>query len=318
LTNVVASVPAAPTAITITPIITNVCGARRYRYAAPATLPVATASLAAPTGWLWSFIGNLGRNAVIDSGDVNAKVITVTYTSNAAAVTGDSVILQYSSSCGNSLPVKAKLTNTLLATPAPATAPTIQVVSDICGDRRYRYSAPALTSATSTAPATTGWLWSFTGSLAGNALIDSGNVNSQKIVVRFTVYTAAGSGDSVRVAYTSDCGIGANKSTKLSNVLKTCAALAKMPVTKDASISTESMNVNVFHNPSTTNFNLQVITSSSEEVIVRILDLQGRLIKSTKVTPNRMMSIGSELRAGTYIIEVRQGMQLRTTRVIKY
>ena len=277
LTNVVTGVPAAPTGITITPIQTNVCNVRRYRYAAPAVVPAATATLAAPTGWLWSFTGNLGGNAFIDSGDVNSKVITVTYTSNAAAATGDSVKLQYTSSCGNSLPAKAKLSNAALVTPTPATAPTIQTVSDICGDRRYRYRAPALLSATATAPATTGWLWSFTGTLGGNAVIDSGDATSQVIVVRFTVYTGAATGDSVRVAYTSDCGTSANKSTKLSNAAKTCATVNNLPVTKAVTTPAESMSVKVFPNPTTSNFNLQVNTSGKEEVTARVLDMQGKI-----------------------------------------
>jgi hypothetical protein len=318
LTNVVTGVPAAPTAITATALQTNVCGARRYRYAAPATVPAATATLAAPTGWLWSFTGTLGGNAVIDSGNVNSKVITVTFTSNAAAASTDSVRLQYTSSCGNSLPAKLKLTNVALVTPTPATAPTIQTVSDICGDRRYRYTAAALVGSTATAPAATGWLWSFTGTLGGNAVIDSGDATSQKIVVRFTVYTASAAGDSVRVAFTSDCGTSAYKSTKLSNVAKTCTTPGSIPVSKAVTTPTESMSVKVFPNPSTSNFNLQVVTAGKEEVTARVLDMQGRFIKSVVIAPNRTMNIGSELKAGAYFIEVRQGKEVKTTRVMKF
>ena len=320
LTNIVTTVPATPTAITATALQTNVCGARRYRYAAPATLPVATTTAAAATGWLWSFTGTLGANATIDSGDVNSKVITVTYTSNVAAGTGDSVKLQYTSSCGNSIAKAAKLSNTALITPNPATAPTIQIVSDICGDRRYRYTAPALVGSTATAPAATGWLWSFTGTLGANAVIDSGSSTSQKIVVRFTVYNASAIGDSVRVAFTSGCGTSANKSTKLSNLAKTCTTPANLPVTKAPVVNTptEAMSVKVFPNPSTTNFKVQVITAGKEEVSVRVLDIQGRFIKSQKVASGKTMSIGSELKPGVYFIEASQGKELKIMRVIKF
>jgi hypothetical protein len=321
LTNVVTTIPAAPTSITITALQTNVCGARKYRYAAPVVLPVATATAAAATGWLWSFTNTtLGNNAVIDSGDAGSKVITVTFSSNAAAGASDSVRLQYTSSCGLSATGRAKLTNAALVTPIPATAPTIQIVSDICGDRRYRYTAPALVGPTATAPGATGWLWSFTGTLGGNAVIDSGDATSQRIVVRFTVFTASAVGDSVRVAFTSDCGTSANKSIKLSNVARTCTTPANLPVTKAPVVNTptESMSVKVFPNPSTTNFNVQVITAGNEEVIVRVLDLQGRFIKSVKVASGKTLNIGSELKAGAYFIEVRQGREVKTTRVIKF
>jgi hypothetical protein len=174
--------------------------------------------------------------------------------------------------------------------------------------------------AAATAPAATGWLWSFTGTLGGNAVIDSGSLTSQRIVVRFSVYTAAGSGDSVRVAFTSDCGTSASKSTKLSNVAKTCTTPVSLPVTKASVVNTptESMSVKVFPNPSTTNFNVQVIAAGKEEVSVRVLDLQGRFIKSVKVASGKTLNIGSELKAGAYFIEVRQGKEVKTTRVIKF
>ena len=82
------NVPAAPTGVTITAVAPSVCGAKVYRYAAPA-LVNQTATTAAATGWLWSFSNTtLGNNAVIDSGDVNSRVIRVIFTSNAAGGAG--------------------------------------------------------------------------------------------------------------------------------------------------------------------------------------------------------------------------------------
>jgi hypothetical protein len=63
---------------------------------------------------------------------------------------------------------------------------------------------------------------------------------------------------------------------------------------------------------------VQVITAGNEEVIVRVLDLQGRFIKSVKVASGKTLNIGSELKAGAYFIEVRQGREVKTTRVIKF
>ena len=321
LTNVATAVPVAPTSLTITAIETNVCGARKYRYAAPSTVPAATATLAAPTGWLWSFTGTLGNNAFIDSGDVNSQVITVTFTSNAGAGTGDSVRVSYTSSCGNSLKKTAKLSNALLAAPIPASI-TMALVSDVCGARVYRYTAPATTSASATAPATTGWLWTLpAGPVGSTGTLDSGNVNSHVIKVRYTSNAVAGAGDTIKVAYTSACGTGANKAAKLSNVAKTgCPIItnnipvSKAPVTTPA----ESMSVKVFPNPTTSNFNLQVLTAGKEEVTARVLDIQGRFIQSVKVAPNQTLSLGSALKAGAYFIEVRQGKDVKTTRVMKF
>jgi hypothetical protein len=78
------------------------------------------------------------------------------------------------------------------------------------------------------------------------------------------------------------------------------------------------MEVKVFPNPTTSNFNLQVITADKQEVVVRILDVQGRFINSFKVAPHQTLNIGSELKSGSYLVEVKQGNSLKTTRVVKY
>jgi hypothetical protein len=219
LTNTLLSAPAAPSSLTITALQTNVCGSKIYRYAAP-LLPAATSTAVVATGYMWSFTGTLGANAILDSGSVNSRVIKVKFTQNQASVTGDSVRICYTSACGNSSNKSSKLTNTLLAAPAiPASIVIMAVQTNVCGAKIYRYSAPALSAATTTAVVATGYVWSFTGTLGMNAIIDSGTLGSQTIRVRFSSNAAASSGDSVRVAYISSCGNSANRSSRLTNTL---------------------------------------------------------------------------------------------------
>ena len=78
------------------------------------------------------------------------------------------------------------------------------------------------------------------------------------------------------------------------------------------------MSVKLFPNPTTSNFNLQVVTAGKEEITARVLDIQGRFIQSVKVAPNQTLSLGSALKAGAYFIEVRQGKEVKTTRVMKF
>jgi len=210
--------PLAPTTLTITPVAASVCGAKLYRYTAPAVLPAATATNGAATGYDWSFTGTLGANAVIDSGTSTSQVIVVRFTSNAAAGAGDSVRVRYNSGCGYGPNKSSKLTNVATTVPlAPASITITAVQTNVCGARIYRYAAPALPVATATAAAATGYEWSFTGTLGANATIDSGDVNSRIIRVSFTSNAVAGAGDSVRVRYSSSCGYSANKTAKLSN-----------------------------------------------------------------------------------------------------
>jgi beta-glucanase (GH16 family) len=205
------TVVAAPTAVAITPIQTNVCGARKYRYIAP-VLP------AGALGYVWSFQGNLFGSATIDSGNINSRILTVTYTSNAASAAGDSVKLLYITGCGNSASKAAKLSNKALAAPAAPSAITITPVAvNVCNNRVYRYSAPNLPAASTTAGAASGWLWELIGSMSEFATIDSGDEGSQKMVVSFTSNAASANGDSIKLTYLSLCGNSKAKASKLSN-----------------------------------------------------------------------------------------------------
>ena len=326
LTNVALVVPV-PASVTATSVgLANTCGNRVYRYTAAAlTAAQITGTATAPpvTGYSWSFVGSLGANAFIDSGDVNSRVIRVVFTSNSAAATGDSVRLAYTSSCGNGANKSLKLTNTALTLPAAPASITVSNVSiTTCGNRVYRYTAPVLTTAqlagTATAAPITGYFWSFVGTLGANATIDSGNVNSRVIVVRYTNNAAAATGDSVRVAYTSSCGNGANRSLKLTNLaLANCPPAVNIPVAKVSPVATD-MNVKVYPNPTTNNFNVQVLSGNTGMSVVRVMDLQGRVLKTMQVSANETVNLGSDLRAGAYIVEVRQGKSVKTTRVLKF
>jgi len=95
------------------------------------------------------------------------------------------------------------------------------------------------------------------------------------------------------------------------------AATGNEPV-KGATAAADMMKVNVYPNPTTTDFKLQVLTAGKEEISVRVLDMTGRFYKQLTVMPNQTINLGAELKAGAYMIEVRQGSTLKTTRVLKF
>ena len=78
------------------------------------------------------------------------------------------------------------------------------------------------------------------------------------------------------------------------------------------------MSVNVYPNPSVSDFKLQVVTAAKEKITVRIMDLQGRSFKSITVQPYQTTTIGSDLKAGAYMMEVKQGNNVKTTKLIKF
>jgi hypothetical protein len=321
LTNTLLAAPAAPT-VTAAAITTNVCGARIYRYSASA-LPIATTTAGAATGWSWSLPeGPTGATGTLDSGILGGQVIKIRYTSNAAAVTGDTIKVRFTSGCGLGTVKATKLTNTVLTAPlAPATV-TIALVSNVCGARYYRYTAPALPVATTTAGAATGYAWSLpSGPVGATGTLDSGvltGAGARYIRIKYTSNLAASAGDTIKVAYQSACGNGATKAQFLSNALLACVAQTPV-ITKVETKASLPMSVIVYPNPTAKSFNLMVKTASSiQNATAKVYDIQGRLIKTLVVSTNTAVNFGNELKAGVYFVEVKEGENTKTVRVVKY
>ncbi|MFT3911082.1 MAG: T9SS type A sorting domain-containing protein [Ferruginibacter sp.] len=85
-----------------------------------------------------------------------------------------------------------------------------------------------------------------------------------------------------------------------------------------APVQAEAMEVKIFPNPTVSDFKLEVLTSGTEEITVRVLDNMGRLYKNFKVMPYQTIALGAELKAGSYLVEVRQGKTVKTTKLIKF
>ncbi len=286
LTNTLLGAPIAPASVTATSLGANVCGQPRFRYTAPATLPVATATAVAATGYLWSFVGTLGAAATIDSGSSTSRVIVVRFSSTAASAAGDSVRVAYTSSCGTSPNKSLKLTNTLTSTNPPL-APasiTIALVSDVCGVRTYRYTAPVLPAGTTTASAPNGYLWTMPfGTVGSTGVLDSGTLSSRVIKVTYSSNAAAGTGDSIKLRYTSICGNSNFKAQKLSNIAKACRMISTSKTSASVVASAQ-----VYPNPNNGNFDINIETGelTNAPAVVRIVDMFGRTVSQFNVTTN--------------------------------
>ena len=78
-------------------------------------------------------------------------------------------------------------------------------------------------------------------------------------------------------------------------------------------------DVKISPNPSVSDFKLQILTSVIEKTTVKILGTKGAVIKELILSPyQKNISLGSELNAGTYIIEVRQGNNCKKTKLLKF
>ncbi|MBC7534577.1 MAG: T9SS type A sorting domain-containing protein, partial [Ferruginibacter sp.] len=143
-----------------------------------------------------------------------------------------------------------------------------------------------------------------------------------------TIQTGQGT-TSITVSYTD----GSVNGTVTAQAVNNCAAstLRSTPVQLPAcpppgfagkgsvtTVTSKSMEVKIFPNPTVNDFKLEVLTSGKEEINVRVLDGQGRLFKTFTLMPYQRIALGAELKAGAYLIEVRQGREVKTTKVIKF
>jgi hypothetical protein len=288
LTNTLLGAPLAPASITITKITDSACGKPRYRYTAP-VLPVATTTAMAARGYLWLFVGTLGSTAVVDSGSLTSRIFTVKFNStSAAAASGDSVKVLYTSNCGNSAAKAAKLTNVASSSNVPL-APasiTIALVSNTCGARVYRYTAPTLPVGSATVSAATGYLWAMPiGTLGTTANLDSGSLSGKVILIRYTSNAAAVTGDSIKLRYTSLCGNSLPKAQKLSNLALVCPAT--IPTGKAiATVINEKTLISP--NPNNGNFKVVINTGIQTNAIatIQIVNMNGVVVSQLKAVNN--------------------------------
>lgn len=197
-------------------LVSNTCGARVFRYS--------SSVVSGASGYAWTIPSSVGgvSGVTLDSGDLgSSRIIRLKYTSNNAAVSGDSIRVRAYAACASSLLKSYKLTNTALNPPAAPTSITISSVqTQVCGSRIYRYSIPVLPSATSSTTAATGYIWTMpTGPVGSTGVLDSGNLSSRIIRIRYTSNAASGIQDSIRAQYNSACGVSVKRAVRLSNFL---------------------------------------------------------------------------------------------------
>ena len=90
-------------------------------------------------------------------------------------------------------------------------------------------------------------------------------------------------------------------------------------VTPAATVPAEQkFEVKLYPNPTPGDFNIQVITGSSEQIMVRIMNGNGTVVQaSIKLTKQGLIALGSKLPGGTYFVEVTQGKNRSVTKLVK-
>jgi hypothetical protein len=82
--------------------------------------------------------------------------------------------------------------------------------------------------------------------------------------------------------------------------------------------SKDVFNVTAFPNPSNSSFNVKIESGSEELMNMRVLDASGRLIEEKKNIPSsQIVKLGERYINGVYLVEIVQGNNRKTVRLVK-
>ena len=196
---------------------------------------------------------------------------------------------------------------TIRALPVAIPGAITETVISSCPDRQYTYSLSSMPANADSV------IWT----IPAVAILVSGQ-GTNSITVSYPSTAVQGNITAYAVNHCSSSGV-----RKFTLNIPACAPTT--PFTKGNTIYTGNETVTiadifepvVFPNPSVSDFKLLVKTKSNEMINIAIKDVQGRQIRKLTARSYETISFGNWLTPGTYFIEVRQGNQLKTLRIIK-
>ncbi len=83
-------------------------------------------------------------------------------------------------------------------------------------------------------------------------------------------------------------------------------------------VNITTLSLSLSPNPATTNFTLSIRSVKQESVQVRVIDINGKTIFTTKGLPEQTYRFGESFAPGVYLVEVRQGDEVKTLKAIKH
>ena len=80
----------------------------------------------------------------------------------------------------------------------------------------------------------------------------------------------------------------------------------------------DALSVRVLYNPSPNYFELRISGNAESNIQLKVYDLQGRIVETkASLQANQTLRLGTSYRAGVYLVQVQQGTQMKTMKLIK-
>ena len=242
---------------------------------------------------------------VITYANTDSSVINLQFNTG---FTGGSITSKGQSLCGISGTAKSVTLQYLPPTPTSITSSTGLYNACIGSPITFTAVIPALSTTQRTA---TVYRWT----KPNNTTILSATVDSLSITLQFN---AGYTGGSLTVKGQTACGAtGTAKSQALTHTA--CPTGTKNnPIVFTKDKNDINFNVTLFPNPTTTGFILKVFSAETKTASIKIMDVQGRLIKTLYALPQQTISFGNDFKSGVYMLEVSDGLNKKSIRAVKY
>jgi hypothetical protein len=260
-----------------------------------------TFKVASALSYNWVAPANATITAHPGGTGINDTIVEVVFNSN--FVSGFLQVTA-SNSCG------AGATRSLsLSRLRPGTPSVIDVVQNAtCPNRQYTYSLSAMPS---------------NATYVNWTVPTGGTIQSGQGTASITVtYTGGAIIGSVTATATNNCGTSSTRS--LSVLLPACPPEFAPKVTEQGkgqstvAGTADQLGVDVFPNPTVSDFKIRLTSTDRNKLArVRVLDLQGRELLRMNLMPEGLTSFGSQLKPGTYLVEVVQGTLRTVQKLIK-
>ena len=112
--------------------------------------------------------------------------------------------------------------------------------------------------------------------------------------------------------------IGGSVAVSIVQTSPTCSpAITQARNVETAKALTALLQASLYPNPAANVFTLQVNGDSKQPVQVRVTDISGRSVYIVKGQTGQQFKFGNEFATGTYLVEVRQGNEVKTLKAIK-
>ena len=236
------------------------------------------------------------------SSTATEDVINVSFNSS---YSGGSISVSASNECGTS----ADRVLTLSQLIPGSVSGILQLAAGNCDDRTYTYSVASMPTNAS----------SLEWTVPAGATILGG----QGTTVLTVLYTHEAIAGEITAVGNNGCGFSSRART-FAVKIGGCAPPEPMvktdvSTTTKVELAAETLDVKVYPNPSVTTFRLKATSSNLNELIhVRIVDNLGREFKRLQMKSGETISFGSELKAGSYFVEVIQGKTKSIKKVLKF